>query len=176
MKQYIRKADIILFIILAAVGTAASIVLAMSGNEAGSKVIIESGGDLYATYSMAEDRTIVIPAPGSGKTGRKSANTGASGGAADNTTANTDASGGAVDNTTANTDASGGVKYDQYNIVEIRDGRVSVTDSSCKNQVCVKHEPISKAGESIICLPNRLVVRIAAEDSEEGGGYDTITS
>ena len=45
MKQFIRKADIILFIVLVAVGLAASAALSMSRMDAGdgAKVIIESG-------------------------------------------------------------------------------------------------------------------------------------
>ncbi len=61
------------------------------------------------------------------------------------------------------------------NVVVISGGKVSVTEASCKNQVCVKHGPISRSGESIVCLPNRLVVRIE-NGSEEGGGYDSVTS
>jgi hypothetical protein len=87
-------------------------------------------------------------------------------------------------------------KYDYYNIVEIKDGMVTVTEASCRNQVCVKHSPVSRSGESIVCLPNRLVVRIDSgsgknkgsggetndnekdgyDDSGEGEGYDTVTS
>lgn len=59
------------------------------------------------------------------------------------------------------------------NTVHIKDGEVWVTDSSCTNQVCTKHAPIDEAGESIICLPNRMVVKI---EGKGGGGYDTISS
>ena len=130
MKQFIRKADIILFIVLVVIGLAASAALTLSHGEAGSnaKVIIESGGDLYASYPLNEDRTVVVPAP-----------------------------------------------KQNENVVVISGGKVSVTEASCKNQVCVKHGPISRSGESIVCLPNRLVVRIE-NGSEEGGGYDSVTS
>ncbi|MBR0374545.1 MAG: NusG domain II-containing protein [Mogibacterium sp.] len=53
-----------------------------------------------------------------------------------------------------------------YNIVEIKDGAVRVTEASCKNQVCVHHAAITRSGESIICLPNRMIVTI------EGRGDD----
>ena len=46
------------------------------------------------------------------------------------------------------------------NTVEISGGRVRVTDADCKNQICVNHSPITKKGESIICLPNKVIVEI----------------
>ena len=184
MKKYIRKADIILFIVLVAVGLAASAALALRGDSAGDKVIIESGGDLYATYSLAEDRTIIVPAPKQGRI--------------DAPDAGSEKTLGRNDEAGAGNAAHASSKYDYYNIVEIKDGKVSVIEASCKNQVCVKHSPVSRSGESIVCLPNRLVVRIdsgsegsdkndgsdkdtdykedRSDDSGEGEGYDTVTS
>jgi len=46
------------------------------------------------------------------------------------------------------------------NTVVIKDGEVFVEKATCKNQVCVKSGKISKKGESIICLPNKVVVEI----------------
>ncbi len=149
MKQFIRKADIILFIVLVVTGLAASAALSLSHSEAesGAKVIIESGGSLYARYPLSEDRTVVVPAPKQLK----------------------------VDAPAADPDAPASSQYDYYNVVVIRGGKVSVTEASCANQVCVKHGEISRAGESIVCLPNKLMVRIE-NSSEEGGGYDSVTS
>ena len=149
LKQYIRKADIILFIVLVVIGLAASFTLSFSRSDAsaGAKVIIESGGDLFAKYPLSEDRVIVVPAP-------KQVN---------------------VDAPAVNQDDPASAQYDYYNIVEIKGGTVSVTEASCKNQVCVRHGAISRSGESIVCLPNRLVVRIE-NGSGEGGGYDSVTS
>ena len=50
------------------------------------------------------------------------------------------------------------------NTVEIKDGKVSVTDADCPDKICVEHRPISKVGETIICLPHKLVVEIAEEE------------
>lgn len=47
------------------------------------------------------------------------------------------------------------------NTVVIEAGQVYVSYAICKNQVCVKHSKISKAGESIICLPNKVIVEIS---------------
>lgn len=53
------------------------------------------------------------------------------------------------------------------NVITIKDSHVSVSSASCSNQVCVNHNPISKSNESIICLPNHLVVRIKSEKNGE---------
>ena len=147
MKEYIRKADIILFIVLVAAGLAVSAALTMSHADAGkdAKVVIESGGEVFATYPLSEDTTVIVPAPAGVKYNDPEAP------AAD-----------ASDECT---------QYSYFNIVEISGGKVSVTGASCRNQVCVRHGSISKTGESIVCLPNRLVVTI-----EGGDGYDTVTS
>ena len=149
MKQFIRKADIILFIVLVIIGLAASAALTLSHGEAGSgaRVIIESGGALYARYPLAEDRTVIVPAPKQT----------------------------AVDAPAADPGDTASAQYDYYNVVVISGGTVSVTEASFENQVCVKHGSISRRGESIVCLPNRMVVRIE-NSSAEGGGYDSVTS
>ena len=47
-----------------------------------------------------------------------------------------------------------------YNIVEIKDGEVSVKEADCPDKICVNHKKISNVGESIICLPHKLVIEI----------------
>ncbi len=46
------------------------------------------------------------------------------------------------------------------NTVCIENKIVYMKYSDCHNQVCVEHAPISRSGESIICLPHRVVVQI----------------
>ena len=46
------------------------------------------------------------------------------------------------------------------NTVEIKNGKVRVSTADCKNQICVNHKPISKKGESIICLPNKVLAEV----------------
>ena len=45
--------------------------------------------------------------------------------------------------------------------VEIRGGQVAVTASSCPGEDCVHSGAIRRPGRSIVCLPNRLEVRIS---------------
>lgn len=46
------------------------------------------------------------------------------------------------------------------NTVVIKDGVVYMIDASCKNQICVNTGKISRKGESIVCLPNKVIVEI----------------
>ncbi|MBO4366122.1 MAG: NusG domain II-containing protein [Clostridia bacterium] len=45
-------------------------------------------------------------------------------------------------------------------VLSVRGGAVSVQSSYCPRQVCVHHRPVSRNGETIVCLPNHLVIRI----------------
>lgn len=47
-----------------------------------------------------------------------------------------------------------------YNIVNIQDGEVWISDASCPDQICVQHRKISNSGEVIVCLPNKIVVEV----------------
>lgn len=50
------------------------------------------------------------------------------------------------------------------NTMQIENGQVTVTHSNCKDQICVEHWPISKEGETIVCLPHKLVISITSGD------------
>lgn len=56
----------------------------------------------------------------------------------------------------------------------IEDGTVYMKDASCKNHICVSMGRKKAFGESIVCLPNHVVIRI--EGGKEGTGYDVITN
>lgn len=46
------------------------------------------------------------------------------------------------------------------NRLEIKDGAADVTDASCPDKLCVHQKSISKTNETIVCLPNKVVVEI----------------
>ena len=46
------------------------------------------------------------------------------------------------------------------NVIEIKNGRVDVTWAVCKNQICVNHKTISKKGEQIACIPNKILITV----------------
>ena len=52
-----------------------------------------------------------------------------------------------------------------FNEIKIEDGAVSVTNADCPDKICADHRQISKVGETIVCLPHKLVVEISEVDS-----------
>lgn len=57
-----------------------------------------------------------------------------------------------------------------FNKIIIESGKVRVSESSCDNKLEIKAGEISRSGQSLICLPNRLVVTIEGKDE-----YDAVT-
>jgi hypothetical protein len=57
--------------------------------------------------------------------------------------------------------------------IEIRNGKVHVHDSDCRNKVCIAAGWVSSPGDWIICLPNNVFVLIEGSlDKGDGGGVD----
>ena len=59
-----------------------------------------------------------------------------------------------------------GEKGEHYNRLVIRDGKAVMESASCPDGICVSHAPIYRDGESIVCLPNRVVVTITTSHSD----------
>lgn len=57
-----------------------------------------------------------------------------------------------------------------YNRLEIKDGRAEITEASCPDKICVDHRPVSRRGESLVCLPNKVVVEIVNGQEAEVDG------
>ena len=49
--------------------------------------------------------------------------------------------------------------------VAVEDGAARVVSSDCRDQICVHMGAIDLAGESIVCLPNRVSVVLTGEDA-----------
>ena len=62
------------------------------------------------------------------------------------------------------------------NIVSIQNNSVYMKYADCHNQVCVDTGVIHRAGETIVCLPNRVVVEIlgAGKGGEEDDAIDAV--
>lgn len=52
------------------------------------------------------------------------------------------------------------------NVLVINGGSACITEADCPDRICVKQGRISKKGQTIICLPHRLVVTVV--QGEEG--------
>ncbi len=55
---------------------------------------------------------------------------------------------------------------DRYNLLIIENGQAYVRRASCPDGICSSHRPISYDGESIICLPNQVVIEIRAQGKD----------
>lgn len=51
-----------------------------------------------------------------------------------------------------------------YNTLVIFNGKVQITAADCPEQVCVNTHSISTPGETIVCLPHKLIVEIITGD------------
>ena len=122
----IKKADIVLLIIILAVGIPLS-VLSLTAGTAGDKVQISADGEVYGIYPLDMDREIEVTEDG------------------------------------------------HTNHITIKDGQVSMSYSTCRNQVCVNTGAISQSKDAIVCLPNRVVVEIISSEEGKGGDADVIS-
>ena len=53
-----------------------------------------------------------------------------------------------------------GERGDNRNLLVISNGKAYVSDADCPNHDCVRVRAISSEGETIICVPNRVVISI----------------
>ena len=58
-----------------------------------------------------------------------------------------------------------------YNRIVIEGGSVHVAEADCTDKLDVQAGAISSCGSMIVCLPNRLVVRIEGERDVDGVAY-----
>lgn len=58
------------------------------------------------------------------------------------------------------------------NKLVIKDGEAYMAEANCPDHLCMGMGKISQVGQSIICLPNRVVVEITGDDKESE--YDVI--
>lgn len=54
-------------------------------------------------------------------------------------------------------------QHDHLNVVSIHDGQVSMIHANCPNQLCVKQGAISRSNQTIVCLPNQVMVEIVGK-------------
>ena len=52
------------------------------------------------------------------------------------------------------------------NVFVIREGRAYMESASCPDGLCENHRAIFRNGESIICLPNQVVIMVTSQNEE----------
>lgn len=52
-------------------------------------------------------------------------------------------------------------------VLVISNGKASMVEASCPDQLCVHQKSISKNGETIVCLPNKIVVEVVSDESND---------
>jgi len=75
--------------------------------------------------------------------------------------------------TSASLDTPQTITIDQQNryaVIEIKDKQVRMVSANCPDKLCVKQGYISKAGQSIVCLPQKIVIVLKGNKT-----YDVIT-
>lgn len=53
------------------------------------------------------------------------------------------------------------------NLLVIKDEKAYIEEASCPDSLCINMGKIDSAGQSIVCLPNRVVISIEGEDGQE---------
>ena len=60
---------------------------------------------------------------------------------------------------------------DSYNVLQIRDGAVSVLEANCGDHTCIRTGAVSREGETIVCLPHEMIVEIRGGQEAD---YDAV--
>ena len=65
------------------------------------------------------------------------------------------------------------VEEDYTNVIVVQDGAVWVESATCPGEDCVHSGKISQKGRSIVCLPNRVEIRLVG-GPDPGDGVDVV--
>lgn len=60
-----------------------------------------------------------------------------------------------------------GENKEHLNRLIIKDGKAYMETATCPDGICVEHNPVYRDGESIVCLPNRVVVTVTTQNSND---------
>ena len=109
--KMIKKADIVMLILLVAAGILGYVALKASMKKGGS-VKVSIDGKVIETISLDDDGEYRIEAEGG------------------------------------------------YNLLIIKDGEAYLKEADCPDKLCVKQGHITKEGETIVCLPHKVIIEV----------------
>ena len=55
------------------------------------------------------------------------------------------------------------IENEVTNTLKIENGEAKMISADCPDKICVNHRSISKNNESIICLPNKVIITIVSD-------------
>lgn len=58
------------------------------------------------------------------------------------------------------------------NVLVIHDGQAWISEADCRDGLCAKMGKISRAGQSIICLPHKVIVEVIGSDTDPESDID----
>lgn len=122
-----KKADIILVVIILIIGCSALMYINMNKEE-GTMVVVTVGGEVIETLSIEKDQTIEIQGPVA------------------------------------------------TNVLQIKDGYADIIDATCNDEVCVHSRKIKNNNETIICLPNELIVKVQSNVTDNNSVIDGVAN
>jgi hypothetical protein len=59
---------------------------------------------------------------------------------------------------------------EHINVLVIKDGKASISEADCPDKICVETRAVSYVGETVVCLPHKLVIEITNQNAD--GGID----
>ncbi|MBE5930546.1 MAG: NusG domain II-containing protein [Lachnospiraceae bacterium] len=60
-----------------------------------------------------------------------------------------------------------GAQNEELNLLVIKDGQAYVETATCPDGICAGHKPISREGESIVCLPHKVVITVYTTEEKD---------
>lgn len=68
------------------------------------------------------------------------------------------------------------IKVGDTNVCEIKDKKVSMISADCPDQLCIHQRPIQLQGETIVCLPNKVVLEIMGTKQTDQEALDGVVN
>lgn len=55
---------------------------------------------------------------------------------------------------------------EHINVLVIKDGKATISKADCPDKICVESRAVSFVGETIVCLPHKLVIEITNQNAD----------
>lgn len=59
------------------------------------------------------------------------------------------------------------IRINDTNLLIIKEGKADMIHADCPDQICVNQKEISKTGETIVCLPNKVIIEVKGAEGSE---------